>query len=85
MLTIEWKDAAAAILLKLSPSVAARIVLRVEWMAEHFAEARAEALSGPFAGLLKLRVGDYRVVYEVDRARSVLVVRHVGHRSAIYR
>jgi mRNA interferase RelE/StbE len=34
---------------------------------------------------LRIRVGDYRVLYEIDdRARTVLVV-HIGHRRDVYR
>jgi mRNA interferase RelE/StbE len=33
----------------------------------------------------RIRVGDYRVIYEVDdRAKTVLVV-HIGHRRDVYR
>jgi mRNA interferase RelE/StbE len=43
------------------------------------------ALKGEFAGLRRLRVGSYRIVYEVihDQLR-VLVVR-IGHRGRVYR
>lgn len=41
------------------------------------------ALRGEFAGLRKLRVGDYRVIFAV-LGEQVLVLR-VGHRREIYR
>jgi len=42
-------------------------------------------LKGEFSGLRRLRVGRYRVVYEVDGHQfSILVVR-IGHRKEIYR
>jgi mRNA interferase RelE/StbE len=31
-----------------------------------------------------LQVGDYRVIYEVDRSRKQVIVLFVGHRSKIY-
>jgi mRNA interferase RelE/StbE len=34
---------------------------------------------------LRLRVGDYRVIYEVDDDRQVVTVFQVGHRRVIYR
>ncbi len=34
---------------------------------------------------LRLRVGDYRVIYEVDDNRQVVTVFQVGHRRDIYR
>jgi mRNA interferase RelE/StbE len=42
-------------------------------------------LKGEFSGLRRLRVGRYRIVYEVlDRELTVLVVR-IGHRREVYR
>ncbi len=32
----------------------------------------------------KLRVGDYRVIYEVDQQTSRVIVLHVGHRKKVY-
>ena len=33
----------------------------------------------------RLRVGDYRVVYDFDRAKGVLYLLAVGHRREVYR
>ena len=35
--------------------------------------------------LFRLRVGDYRVVYDVDRGTVVIHVIRVGHRKDVYR
>ncbi len=46
---------------------------------------RGQALSGTWAGHWRYRVGDYRVICEIqDEVLQVLVVR-VGHRGQIYR
>lgn len=42
-------------------------------------------LKGEFAGLRRLRVGDYRVVYEVVEQDLVVLVIRVGHRGTVYR
>jgi len=45
----------------------------------------ATAMQGTERGLIRIRVGDYRVVYQVkDRELIVLVVR-IGHRREVYR
>jgi mRNA interferase RelE/StbE len=41
-----------------------------------------EPLTGQFKGMLKLRIGDYRIIYSRTR-EGVLIVR-IGHRSSIY-
>jgi mRNA interferase RelE/StbE len=44
-----------------------------------------EALAGPFAGLWKYRIGDYRVIASIDdRAITVAVIR-IGNRREVYR
>ena len=32
----------------------------------------------------RLRVGDYRVIYEIDRSANRLIVLHIGHRKNVY-
>ncbi len=33
----------------------------------------------------RIRVGDYRVIYEIDDDKEVVSVIHIGHRSDVYR
>jgi len=33
----------------------------------------------------RIRIGNYRVIYEIDDIRKVITVVHVGHRRDIYR
>ena len=33
----------------------------------------------------RIRVSDYRVIYEIDDSRRVVTVVHVGHRRDVYR
>jgi len=80
MYRIEFLPAALAALARLDKAVAQRILKKLRWLAEHFDAAKLESLSGTLAGLLKLRVGDYRVIYE----EGLLTVHLVGHRRDIY-
>ena len=41
------------------------------------------ALQGPFAGLRKFRVGDYRVIFAL-LGREILILR-IGHRRDVYK
>lgn len=44
-----------------------------------------KALSGPFSGLWRFRVGDYRIILRFIDNELVILALDVGHRSSIYR
>jgi len=62
-----------------------RIARRIHWLAVNLEAIRLEALAGDLAGLYKLRVGDYRVIYEVLWDEETIVIYAIGHRREIYR
>lgn len=45
---------------------------------------RCKALTGPYTGLWRLRVGDYRVILDIRRGALVIIALDVGNRSSIY-
>ncbi len=57
--------AASQDLERLDKPTGRRIAHRIHWLAVNLEAIRLEALTGDLAGLYKLRVGDYRVIYEV--------------------
>lgn len=42
-------------------------------------------LKGELSGLRRLRVGDYRIVYEVLHEQVTVLVVRIGHRREVYR
>lgn len=84
---IDYADTAKAQLRKLDKSTARRIV---DYMDERIAgpgnpRSTGRALTGPLGGLWRYRVGDYRVICDIqDGALRVLVVQ-VGNRREVYR
>jgi mRNA interferase RelE/StbE len=43
----------------------------------------AKALQGSYKGLHRFRVGDYRVICDIQRERIVVLVLEVGHRKDV--
>jgi len=84
MYQVEFRPRAAEEFERLDQVVAARVLRKLRWLAENFDSVKVEPLTGPLTGLFKLRVGDYRVIYQADRENKVLTVRLVGHRREIY-
>ncbi len=60
-----------------------RIVRAIDGLAEH--PLVGSALKGELRGLRRMRVGDYRVVYEVLADTLVVLVVRVAHRREAYR
>lgn len=85
MYHIRILDAAERELAQLEKTVGRRIVRRIRWLAENLDNIKPIALTGDLAGFYKLRVGDYRVVYEILHGENELVIHLIGHRSEIYR
>lgn len=70
---------------RLSPPIAHRVKERLSWFAEHFEEVVPLPLGGTWRGFFKLRVGDWRVVYEVKEDERIVVVHIVDRRDKIYK
>jgi mRNA interferase RelE/StbE len=85
MYRVRLLDVATKELGKLDKSVARRIVERVNWLAENLKSVHLKTLTGEFEGLFKLRVGDYRVIYELIHNEQMMIVHVIGHRREIYR
>ncbi|MBE9089208.1 type II toxin-antitoxin system RelE/ParE family toxin [Microcystis aeruginosa LEGE 11464] len=59
-----------------------RILNKIEWLAINFEQITPLPLTREWSGFYKLRVGDYRVIYEFDRESRIII--RVGHRSEVY-
>lgn len=81
---VEYEPEALADLEKLTKAVCERIVNKINWLAENFDEITPQPLTADLAGFFKLRVGDYRVIYEFDSERRIIFIDRVGHRKEIY-
>ncbi len=85
--TVDYTDTARQQLRKLDRPTARRIVDFMDERIAPLADPRStgKALSGPLGGLWRYRVGDCRVICELqDGALRVLVVQ-LGNRREVYR
>jgi mRNA interferase RelE/StbE len=78
-------DSAARDLAALDRQIANRVAARIRWLAENLDSIRPQPLSGELSDLYKLRVGDYRVLYEILAGEQTIVIHTIGHRREIYR
>jgi len=72
-------------ILRLDAGVQTRLLNRIEWMGENAELIRPQALQGDeWHGCFKYRVGDYRIIYQMDRSTNKLIILKVGHRREVY-
>ncbi len=60
-----------------------RVVAAIRELAENPRPSGCRKLSGREGW--RIRIGDYRVIYQIDDKQNKITVRHVGHRREIYR
>ena len=70
---------------RLDISIGRRVLKRLHWLRQNLDSITPQALTGNLTGLYKLRIGDYRVVYEIIRNERLILVHSVGHRRDVYR
>lgn len=86
MYRIVLKTGAAKSLDRLQPKLRQRIVARLRDIAGDPGRRRPQvkALKGRLAGRFRLRVGDWRVIFELDREQRLLRVLTVSPREDAY-
>jgi mRNA interferase RelE/StbE len=84
---VELDAAAAKDLRKLGAPERQRILrfLRDRLATEHDPRRLGTALTGPFSGLWRYRVGDWRLIATIEEERITVLVLQIGHRREIYR
>jgi len=79
--TVLLHPKAAKALEKIEKSLKLRIVEKLREL-EVSPEKVGKSLR--YSDFWSLRVGDYRVIYEIDRGKSRVIVLFIGHRAKVY-
>lgn len=79
---MEYKSSVAKDLKRIDKRTARRVIDELE-KALSADPDRGVPLKGRFKGLLKFRIGDYRVIYA--RTEEGVLVLRIGHRRGVYK
>jgi mRNA interferase RelE/StbE len=82
--SVEFLRTALKELAKLPVEVKQRIASKIEELKTNPYPPGVKALKNG-EGRLRLRVGDYRVIYRVEADQLVIVIIKIGHRKNIYK
>ena len=81
---VEFKRSAAKALKNIPKSDQRRIRDKIDSLSENLPEPTTTKMKGdnPFH---RIRVGDYRIIYEIHGDILVIMVLKIGHRKEVYR
>lgn len=81
---VDIQDEAILDLEKIDKIVAQRILNKIKWFSENYVSIIPKPLKGKYKGFFKLRIGDWRVIYEVDNSEKTIIIHIIKHRSKVY-
>jgi len=83
MYTISIKQSAVKALSKIESAQCLRLIEAIDKLKTN--PNAGSVLKGEFSGLRRIRIGDYRIVYEVQNQQLVILVVRVAHRREVYK
>ncbi|PQM75670.1 type II toxin-antitoxin system RelE/ParE family toxin [Corynebacterium sp. J010B-136] len=82
--SVSFRTAAIKSLRKLENSQRVKLIDAIEGLADDPRPVGVKKLQGG-SGEYRIRVGSYRVIYEIQDKQLIILVLNVGHRREIYR
>lgn len=84
---VELTDRAKKDLKKMDPQM--RKIL-LSWVLKHLQDTedprkQGKPLTGQFSGMWRYRVGNYRILAEIQDENIVILLLHIEHRSRVYK
>jgi mRNA interferase RelE/StbE len=81
---IDWKGSSEHDLRRIDRQYIPRILDVIESLAENPFPVQSKKLRGSEASH-RIRVGDYRVIYQIDTKQKTITIYHVRHRKDVYK
>ncbi|MBI3413451.1 MAG: type II toxin-antitoxin system RelE/ParE family toxin [Candidatus Aenigmarchaeota archaeon] len=81
----EYSNQALKLLKQADKILAKRVIAKVELLLKEPVGHDAKIMEGYKEKLYRVRVGDYRILYEVDYGNKKIGVVKIDHRSKVYR
>lgn len=69
---------------RLDRVIAQRMIEKLLRMAQNIEVVPHEAMTGEWYGCYRFKVGDYRVIYQLELDERLIIVVSLGHRRDVY-
>lgn len=70
---------------RLDSAVRKRALAKMRWLRDNFEHIVPQPLGGKYHGFFKLRVGDWRMVYEIESGKKLLTIHFIDLRDKVYK
>lgn len=70
---------------KLDTPIKNRVLQKLRWFIDNFEYITPLPLGEPLKGFFKLRVGDWRIIYEVEEDKKLVTVHTIDLRDRVYK
>lgn len=62
-----------------------RVIEKLLWLKTNFAKIQHKTLSNKWKGFYKLRIGDWRVIYEIEHNLNRMIIHRIERRDKVYK
>ncbi len=81
--SLKIKQSALKEIQRLDKSQQIRLIEAIDKIADN--PHIGKLLKGEFSGLRRIRVGSYRVIYEINEGEVLILILRIAHRKDVYR
>ena len=83
---VKWENTAIEILDELDNSIRERIIVFFDKVSiKENPRSSGKPLTGTLKGLWRYRVGDYRIIADIQNDILVVLILYIAHRSVVYK
>ncbi len=82
---VSYRPAVLEDLLRIEKPMAQRLLEKTKWLASNVDNLRHEAVDQSLPGLAQYAVGEWRILYSIDREDQLVDVHFIGTRADLYR
>ena len=82
---LDFSDEGKISFSSLDKAVSQRILNKLKWLTKNIEAISPLPLKWNYEGLFKLRIGDWRFIYDIDHDQKMITVHKAGHRREIYK
>ncbi len=84
MLTVEYSNQALKFFKRMDKALCERLLKKIEGLRNNPFPEDVKKVEGYKEKIYRVRVGDYRILYEVDRSKNFLGIVKIDHRGRAY-